>query len=188
MSSGTTVHIRRGNMHKKRYYLGISHKQQWSNSETRQVLCKQGRTDMLKTTAWWGKNNKYSSSFPHTHINTSNNKVAFAENTNRCRAEILNHQPAFYLYNQTLGVPKETKRMKMFSETLHPLWCSTHSLYVFIAGALVMRSWDDWDCAMSRGCLCTVIGFLNVVKFNVLFSKAGYNTEGPDILWGIFLF
>lgn len=40
---------------------------------------------MLKTTARRGKNNKYGSSFPHTHISTLDHSVALAENTNRCR-------------------------------------------------------------------------------------------------------
>lgn len=114
-------------MHKKRHYLGISHKQQWSNSETRRVLCKQERTDMLKTTVWWGKNNKYSSSFPHTHINTSNNKAALAENTNRCRAEILNHQPSLYLYNQTLYYVKKQNGWKCLV-TLYILYDIRHIL------------------------------------------------------------
>lgn len=46
------------------------------------LLYKQERTDLLKTTAWQGKNSKYSGSFPHTHISTSNDNVAFWENTN----------------------------------------------------------------------------------------------------------
>lgn len=49
-------------------------------------------TDMLKTTALWGKNNKYSSLFPHTHVNTLNVNVAFTENTNRCGVTCHSHR------------------------------------------------------------------------------------------------
>lgn len=49
---------------------------------------------MLKTTAQRGKNNKYGSSFPHTHISTLDRSMALTENTNRCRVTCHSHRKA----------------------------------------------------------------------------------------------
>lgn len=105
------------------------------------VLDKQERTDLLKTTARRGKNNKYSSSFPHTHISTSNDSVAFWENTNA-----QGHMPLTWngkgekiLQFRVLHISKNfiSKRNKGL-KALHP-FCCFHAF--FPTFSVLMHLW-----------------------------------------------